>query len=303
MRDYKTHSNATEVINCVKDICENQCEEKIILQNMKIIAKRLLLKEVDAQEKIVNTKTEVQKGSLIQALLLDANKYYYLLAKVQHKEFVDDADFEFKTGFSKDKKTIWKSCLLDLENINAESIYAKVYSDTKAKYWSDAFLELDELTTDEVNTEKAFKAIDNTLNRYFKNKETAKFDHTIIRNSFIGYFKTHEQINYSDMLNDILGNYHPNDKNLISKDILELKEKLNLLPENKNFDRQFTPINSAIKARIRKEYPVYTGIEIKIKDAIDDLTDVIQSIEEDGVKYIRIRSNNEDTYNKFKKEN
>ena len=55
--------------------------------------------------------TNVQKGSLIQALLYDEDKdsSMYLLAKVEHTDFVDDTDFSFKSGFSKDTKKIWKS--------------------------------------------------------------------------------------------------------------------------------------------------------------------------------------------------
>lgn len=83
----------------------------------------------------------MQKGSLIQTLLFDetVEKYEYLLAKVEHTEWVDDSDFAFKTGFSKDKKTIWKSCLFDLSDLTATEFYAKVYLRNFArffkKYW------------------------------------------------------------------------------------------------------------------------------------------------------------------------
>lgn len=53
---------------------------------------------------------------MIQALLYDdeRDKYTYLLAKVEHTDFVDDSDFSFKSGFSKDMKKLWKSCILRL---------------------------------------------------------------------------------------------------------------------------------------------------------------------------------------------
>lgn len=116
VREYKTHSDSTEVISCILKICANQTNENSVLDRMKILARRLLLEETKAQIQIRHTNTTVQKGSLIQALLFDdiAEKYVYLLAKVEHTEWVDDSDFTFKTGFSKDKKTIWKSCLFDL---------------------------------------------------------------------------------------------------------------------------------------------------------------------------------------------
>lgn len=207
VREYKTHSDSTEVISCILKICANQTNENSVLDRMKILARRLLLEETKAQIQIRHTNTTVQKGSLIQALLFDdiAEKYAYLLAKVEHTEWVDDSDFTFKTGFSKDKKTIWKSCLFDLSNLTAQEFYAKVYSDTKAQYWSNGFLELEELKNDELNTQRAFQAIEATLGHGFRGITGP--DHTIIRNSFIGYLKSNEHIDYPSMVNSILENY------------------------------------------------------------------------------------------------
>ena len=118
-------SNSTEVISCVISICNNLSDEDTVLSKMETIAKRLLLKETEAQEQISRTQTNVQKGSLVQALLLsnDEKNYTYLLAKVEHSEWVDDSDFSFKTGFSKDKKTIWKSCLIDISDLKSTEFF------------------------------------------------------------------------------------------------------------------------------------------------------------------------------------
>lgn len=80
------------------------------------IAQRLLLKEREAQTTVVHMNTNVQKGSLIQALLYDEDKdkYTYLLAKVEHTDFVDDSDFSFKSGFSKDMKNFGSLVFLKL---------------------------------------------------------------------------------------------------------------------------------------------------------------------------------------------
>jgi len=95
--------------------------------------------------------TNVQKGSFVQALLFDEEnkESIYLLAKVEHSDFVDDTDFSFKSGFSKDKKTVWKSCLIEFPTLDAISYTARIYSNTIAKYWSDDFLELDEMVSNE----------------------------------------------------------------------------------------------------------------------------------------------------------
>ena len=116
VRDYKTRSKYKEVISGAIAIASQKDNADVVRERTNSIANRLLVKEVEAQGHIGRLNTNVQKGSLIQALLFDEqeNKHIYLLAKVEHSTFVDDVDFSFKTGFSKDKKTMWKSCLFDL---------------------------------------------------------------------------------------------------------------------------------------------------------------------------------------------
>ncbi len=300
VREYKTRSNATEVIGSILEICSEQGNSEIVSAKMEGIAKRLLLKETNAQEQIARTNTNVQKGSLIQALLFDDSNesYEYLLAKVEHSEWVDDFDFSFKTGFSKNIKTLWKSCLIELFDLTDTEFHSKIYSNTVAKYWSDGFLEFDEMNSDESNTTRAFKAIEATLNQNFKGISSP--DHTVIRNHFIGYFKTNNHIDYPTMVNSILGNYQPIDPTYLTQEkIINLRTKLLEQPEKKNFDNQFSPVNSVINARIRQVYPVADGIDLKISQNINDLPNTIQSMEEDGKRYIRIRTTNEDTYKKF----
>ena len=223
VREYKTRSNSTEVISCILNLCANIHDDNIVFNKMDTIAQRLLLKETEAQNKIKRTNTTVQKGSLIQVLIFNeySEKYEYLLAKVEHSEWVDDSDFTFKTGFSKDKKTMWKSCLFDLSDFTAENFNARVYSDTRALYWSDGFLELDEMNNDEINTTRAFKAIDATLGRGFKGIISP--DHTIIRNYFVGYMKSNNHIDYPTMVESLLDDYKPVDPNITVDKIKDIK--------------------------------------------------------------------------------
>lgn len=300
VREYKTRSNATEVIGSILSLCSNQNDAELVSSRMDGMANRLMRMEAAAQERIARTRTNVQKGSLIQALLFDedSNSYVYLLAKVEHTEWVDDADFTFKTGFSKDKKTFWKSCLIDLPDLTATEFHARIYSNTVAKYWNDDFLELDVMNTDETNTTRAFKAIDATLNQNFRGISSP--DHTIIRNGFVSYLKNNEHIDFTIMVDAVLGSYQSVDPELKLEKIQTIREKLLEQPNKKNFDRQFNAINSAINARIRKIYPINDGIDLKVSHEIEDLSGTIQSVEENGVRYIRVRTNNEDTFKKFR---
>jgi hypothetical protein len=282
----------------VLQILQHQEDTIFVLERVNGIANRLLRKEIEAQGRIGQMDTDVQKGSLIQALLFDEtdDSYTYLLAKVEHSDWVDDADFSFKTGFSKDKKTIWKSCLFDLANADVE-INAKIYSNTVAKYWWDGFLELDEMISDESNTIKAFKAIEETLNRNIRG--SAPQDYTVIRNSVISYFKGNTHIDYNNMMDTILGQYQPSD--LTEEKLASLKQKLSELPQKRNFDHQFNSVPNIINARIKKIYKVNDGIEIKITDEIKDLRQTISAYQDyDGTRYIKIKTNNEETYQSFK---
>lgn len=298
IREYRTRSVNTEVISCILDIVKNQIDADLVMGKIDFIANRLLLKEREAQTSVAHMDTNVQKGSLIQALLYDEedDKYTYLLAKVEHTDFVDDSDFSFKSEFSKDMKKLWKSCTFEIDNLNSAYYSAKVYSNTVAKYWYDNFLELDQVVSDEVNTDKAFRAIDSTLNRNVKN--IAPRDHTLLRNTLITYFRSNDFIDYDTMITNTVENYHPVE--LEQEKLEKVIEKLRELPEKHNFDNQFNTVSSAINARIRKVYDVCHGVQLKITDAIDDFDDTIKAYREnDGNRYIRIKTDNDLTYRRF----
>lgn len=299
VREYKTRSIATETIGNILQIISRKEENDIVLDRVDLIANRLLIKEIEAQNKVARMNTDVQKGSLVQSLLYDKqeNSFMYLLAKVEHTDFVDDADFSFKTGFSKDKKTIWKSCLIHITDVDSPEFYAKIYSNTVAKYWWDDFLELDQIKSDESNTINAFRAIDSMLNQNVK--RNFQRDHTIIRNAFISYLKSNEHLDFPTMIESILGNYEPVDIN--QEKINQIKEKLLELPKKKKFDSQFNVVKGAINARIKKVYPVNDGIELKITDGIDDLANTIMAFRsDDGNRYIQIKTNNDETFQRFR---
>lgn len=161
VREFMTLSVRTEVINAILDTQAHINNPQTIQDNANIIAMRLLNKETAAQQRIEHLEIQVQKGSLVQAYISDeqTENKTYLLAKVEHGGFVDDIDFSFKSGFSKDKKTVWKTCIFDLTNASNGCYNAKVYSNTAAKYWWSDFLELTPVIDDERNTQVAFKAI------------------------------------------------------------------------------------------------------------------------------------------------
>ena len=67
---------------------KNQIDVNFVTDKMNFIANRLLLKEQEAQTSVARMNTNVQKGSLIQALMYNEEKdeHIYLLAKVEHTD-------------------------------------------------------------------------------------------------------------------------------------------------------------------------------------------------------------------------
>lgn len=167
VRDYCTVSRDTAVVACIMDSYHCRTQKELTDSHADAIAQKLLAAETAAQKRVERMSVKIQKGSLVQALLFDqaSDRYHYLLAKVEHSDFVDDADFSFRRGFLKDNKNIWKTCLLELSESASEPLSAKIYSDTEAKYWCHDFLELIPRTNDQTNTRAAFVAVDKTLSQ------------------------------------------------------------------------------------------------------------------------------------------
>ena len=299
-RAYKFCSDATEVIGSVRALCAHQESPELVQERMGVIATRLLRTEAEVQKRVDPLGTTVRKGSLIQALLRDSDdeSYVYLLAKVDHSGWVDDSDYSFKTGFAKDKKAFWKSCVISLPDLSASEYHASVYTDKSAKSWWKDFLELAEMATNEANTSNAFSAVDKALNRTLKDFPS---DRTIMRNAFISYFRNNTHIDYPAMIESVLSeDYEPEE--MPRERISELKGKLLELPEKKKFDRQFQSVPKAIQARMRRTYQVTDGIELKIIDAVENLRDKVAAGEDlDGQRFIRILTTNDATYSSFRR--
>ena len=302
-RLFKLRTDTTEVINCVQNVVQKFDNDKVdeINKYYQNIANRLLNEEIKMQEKIIKLKTSVKKGSLIEVLLKDGNTYSVLIAKVEHKSFFDYIKFEKRTVYSTEDNKMWKSCLFKFEKNDDEiSIQEiKVFLDNNAKYWTDNFLELDPMNEDDINTNNAFKTIDMVLTRNVK--KVFPKDYTTLRNSVICYFRNKDMFNFDEMYDTIFKTYNPIDMN---SDIYKANviDKINKVKASDKFDNQFRINQSLIKAKIKKVYEVNNNIEIKIMDGIENLHDIISSFEDTrtGDKYIKIKTNNEETYNSFK---
>ncbi len=310
-RLYKTRRDTTEVVNCTKNImnmCIENSDEKVENFNeyCENIAMKLLNVEIETQDKISQLGTFVKKGSLIEVLLYnpESEKYSFLVAKVEHKSFIDDINFKLRTGYSTEDNKLWKSCLFRFEDNNDELCIEeiKVFLDNNAKYWTDGFLEIDPMNDDDKNTNNAYRAIEFTLNRNIK--KLYPNDYTTLRNSVICYFRSKEMFDFDEMYESIFNAYSPIE---MENDTYKacVKDKIGAIKDKDSFDNQFRINQKIITARVKKVYGVNNNIQIKIMDGIENLDEVINSYQDrqTGDKYIRIKTNNDETYNSFKKIN
>ena len=301
VREYKTRSVNTEVISSIKDIVEKKEDEAFFIEKSEAIANRLLLKEREVQRAISPMLINVQKGSLVQALLYDAetDKHTFLLAKVEHTDFFDDADFSVKSGFSKDMKKLWKSCVFAINDLNATEFRAKIYSNTAAKYWYDGFLELNELNSDEKNTDVAIRSIEAALKNHVK-KESPK-DYFILSNAVVAYFSNNAYFDFDALVASTFEEYVPQE--LCPETMQTFLENVRRLPEEQSFDSQFNTVSSKVISKTKKMYDVYPGIQLRITGQIYDVDNTIVAYsDDDGNQYLRIKLDNQDLFNTFRRE-
>lgn len=307
IRAYKVGEKDGEVIENIKLIAQkfknNQFQEDDLDSYCNNIAQKLLDTEIQCQEYIEsrNLPGQLLKGSLLQAIAYDEKEkiHQILLAKVESSEWFDDNDYEVKTGFPKNGHKIWKTCVLDLKiEENIEILKIVVYVNNGAKYWTKDFIQIVETQSDQSNTERAFKFLDQILQK--KVKKVSPSDHMILRNSLIRYFRCEGFIDYYEMIKDIFMDYTPQS---MEKDMYDnVIEQLKSLPEKKSFDCQFTSVPKAVKAKIKSVFKVTNEIQLTINDRLEgEVSDYIESFidKETGQQYIKIKTDDQQTYETF----
>jgi hypothetical protein len=303
-RAFKFASETVELHTLVMEIVNTGFDQKILIDNTDRIAKRWFDKEKDTQEKYSQIMS-LPKGSLIQSYFQTRDSFLFLIAKIEHEDYIDEIEYNKQVGLPFDKR-ILKTCIIELKEVetvyeededgvpkfDVDNIYVTDSNAKIATYWYKDFLELEELNTNEMNTRTAFKAIDWEIKKV---KKSSPPDYTLLRNNLIGYFKTKEDFTIDNVIEYVFGDYPAESQEL---DLEKVKRDIRALPKKKNFDTQFSIIKKEVKAR--RNYDVNDKIEIRLKDHIDRMRDVVYSEEKRGDKFIVIKTENEEVYNLFK---
>ena len=275
----------TEFLGGIYDSCQNN-------------ANRLHAVEKDAHRQIGHM-VDIQKGSLLQSIIEDNDETSVIICKSDHNSFLDVNDFAVRDGLPWEKQ-IYKAFLATYRGDQLQHIYVYDTNAKISKYWWSTFLELEQQHTPEHNTYEAMEALDRKVIGKLKNKHPA--DHLELRNSMIGYFRSHEDFQMDDFLDNVLNQYQPIDDNLDKNSLIE---KVRQLPDMSNFDSQFTIASTAIKKRqVRTPIPLHDHIELILKDHLDNLRRHFKPELKHGEKYLSIRTDGGyDAFNRGNQEN
>ena len=306
------------VVNCISKLCwesvkstGNESVEKAQQSFTDSIASKLQDVERNVQERIQHM-TSVQKGSIIQALILNTEAEFskealltgntptyfrYIVAKVEHEGYFNSETLKKSLGFPSENNQVWKSTIFDItfdENHEPTFSDVRVYVNNKAKYWADEFLELKAKQTDVENTKAAFHAVDKV---FLPLKHESPQDYYNLRNSLVHKLQSDKDISFPDMVEDLVGSYVPASDNV---NTAEIKDKLTEAGKSGKFDTQFHADPSALKKDFKMTFHVAPSVDLVIKEGLPNWKEQINTIRKsDGSKYIMIKCDDENVLRNF----
>lgn len=261
-----------------------------------IMAGYLLAEQQTSQAQVANMKVKLTPGSLLVIHCKPSQNDIdiLVLVKIEQEEVANAEDFEKLFGLPVDKKALNTAFITFEKGKEPQLLVSKVRA-----YWTN-FLDVSPVRLNSVNTANAFDAIDAQLKTV---KRKHKADHLQLRNHLLTYLRNRngQIISYNELIEVVFENHKPLDGNFKPK---ELAKKLISLPKTykKPFDAQFNVDMVDVNAKRVKQTVMLTDkIELNIKDAVDNLEQLIQPYEKNGEKGIVILS--EDGYEHFKKSN
>lgn len=256
------------------------------------MANRLLDKEKIANERIRHMGREIPTSMfiIVQDEITETESQLFFI-KADYDEYIMAGSGNDGMGLPKNRK-IFKSCVFFVCKENDDFDIYKIMShdenssSSEAAYWYRDFLDLQELTSDEKNSEKAFKAAKRDILEPIKKNH--KQDYWILRNRVIAYFRSEGEFDIEHFTDVIIGSYTPFDNTLKIKD---LKEKASKLPEKYKFDSKFTKKPEVVKDKFKDSIFLTPDLELKVKQDIQEIDTLISCGKDNGdKKYIKIYS-------------
>lgn len=287
-REYKFRDGEETAKNNVMRILQ----EEALNDSCQTMANRLLEKERVANDRIKHMGREIPTSMFVVVQDdVTEEKTQLFFIKADYDEYIMAGSGNDGKGLPKNRK-IFKSCVFFANKTDDGYEIYKIMShdenssSSEAVYWYRDFLDLQELTSDEQNSAKCFKAVKKYLLEPIKQEH--KHDYMLLRNLIIGYFRSEGDFDIDHFSEVVIGSFVPVDKTL---DINKLKEKCLKLPDKCNFDRKFVKKPEVIKDKFKDSINLTPDLELKIKQDIQGIENVISCGKDHGdKKYIKIYS-------------
>lgn len=266
--------------------------------NGEVVAERLLLKEVDTDNKyghLSSTKkgTHVKKGSYLQFLYKDSDLLKYLGVKVDHQGYLDETDLKKHIGLALSEK-VYKAIRATYDGGFPSSVEVYDSHPSLSKYWWSDFLELTELRTDSYNTKKACESV---VRKIGPIKSISRDDYKELRNSVIVAFKQKSGMEFNSFVDSVFSNYVSENEEVNEK-LKKLIPDIRKLPDTKEFDSKFNLDPSSVPYR-NSTYKLDSQITLTVEEGVNDIDKKIWSEKTaDGDELVVIKS--PDGFKKFK---
>lgn len=287
-REYLFEEGSITMKTYLTNIVQNQDRDSTCQD----IATRLLKVETKAQEGIERLNKKIQRGMLIISFVkINHTDFKIILSKADYNEFIEEITGKKRSGLPLEKK-IFKSFVgnISIDDDDDENEFNKLVtydSNTKKTvYWTNSFLELVEIRDDEKNTLTAFNAIKRKILNPLRKKHKA--DYLLLWNATIAYFRREGDFDIDYYKDEIIGNHQPIDENLKMN---PLKNKIDKLPSDCNFDKKFSKAPKAVKAKFKNTIKLSDEIDLILKHDVPNPQRTFVPFENDqGEKYIAIKS-------------
>jgi hypothetical protein len=274
-RSYVVNRDTTEFAVALREF---SLLDELVALNASGLASKLLSAEVKADKehghlgKAKGKKGIVNRGSFLQFLYETSGRSCYLGLKIEHQVFFDENDFKRKSGLPESSK-VYKACRVIYSGLDLEDISVYDKNAKPSVYWVDDFLEVSELRNDALNTVRAANAIIKVLN--VKIKRGHPEEYTQIRNAAIVALKQKKQINYYDLVDELLAFAVFDDPKFNAK-IPDIVSEMKKAPSDTKdgFDPQFISVPALVPYKRRR---IELGREIVISYP-EDMKDLNKSI-------------------------
>lgn len=303
---YSVLDHNTTVMHCIADLTADiiqqgnkAADETLATELSDSIARKLFAIEQATQARMEHL-TNLQRGSIVQALISEDGEYEFIIAKVEHSEWYNGETLVKNFGFPGENKRVWKSAVIDLSVEGAAITHGnvKVFSNTGAQYWTRDFLEVKEANLDKVNTEEVLKIVNQELKRSVKGKSL--YDYYNLKNSLNHALQSDQMISYPDLIGSLFDAYQPTEPSVNKEDI---RVKLLSYADSGRFDTQFHADPSVVKKNSRIKFPVNKYVNLMVLEAQPDREDLIKAEKLfTGEKVLIISCEEDDTFLSFYKE-